>query len=333
MVWAASLVLLAGGCRSGDDGADAGEAPSPASPPGSEAGPTSEDGGADADIVRSYVEAMNDGDIDLAMELRCRAGRPSPDERELFEADLQRLLDTTGELGVGRIEVSDTDPRVEASLQGRHAVELTYWMTTDGEEVDDPLLGIVVDEDGKRRICTFTTGAFPLMDAELGDELADVGQPSTGDLADLLPSTPGPDYHTVMDERMDLSTLSDELDAATEGWARSWQEETYGGVTVSALRFAGAGDALDAGRAWMARVDAPAVEIFDVPDVPGASGVRFLGYEWLWLQPPTSGPYVDEVSMVLGDTYVTIGVGAVPTGEGHDIAVAQAQEVARRARA
>ena len=83
---------------------------------------------------------------------------------------------------------------------------------------------------------------------------------------------------------------------------------------------------MTAARRWMARVDQAAVETFDVPDVPGAQGVRFLAFEWLWMQPPTMGPYVDEVSLVFGDTYVTVAVGGVPTGAGHDSAMTHARK-------
>jgi hypothetical protein len=285
----------------------------------------------DTEVIRSYVEAMSGGDVDAAMELRCEAGRPAQERRQLFEDDLRRLTDAVGPIDVGRIEVSDTDPRLERSLQGRDAVELTYWLTIGGEEVEEPLVSVVVDEDGQRRVCTFTTAEFPQANGVLGQDLADLGDAAPPDLADLLPTSVGPGFRLVDDAAMDLSSMPGQLDGAVEGWFRIWQQETYGGVTLSAMRFGSPEEALAAAREWTRRVDDTAIEIIDVPGVAGASGVRSLGYEWLWMQPPTEGPYLDEVSMVFGDTYVTIAIGGVPTGADHEIAIAQAQEIARLA--
>jgi hypothetical protein len=205
-------------------------------------------------------------------------------------------------------------------------------MTLDGEEVDEPLVSVVVDEDGERRICTFTTAEFPRMHETLGDGLADLGQAGPATLGEMMPGQPGTDYRLHTDARVDPATLPDELDTATDGWARIWQRGSYGGVTVSAMRFRSAHDAMSAARQWTARVDDVAVETFDVPGLPGAQGVRFLAYEWLWLQPPTIGPYVDEVSLVFGHTLVTVAIGGVPTGSAFETAIAQAQEVARLTR-
>ena len=282
-------------------------------------------------MIVAYVEAMSDGDIDAAMDLRCEVGRIVAGDREAFEGDLRRFTEAAGRVGVGRIEVTDEDPDVEPSLEGRDAVELTYWPTFDGDEVDEPLVAVVVDEAGERRICAVTTTELARMQATLGDGLADLGPARPDTLAALMPSSPGPDHRLNTDGGMDPATLPEPLDGAVDGWSRIWQHETYGGVTVSAMRFPSGEDAMTAAQRWMARVDQPAVETFDIPDLPGARGVRFLAFEWLWIQPPTMGPYADEVSLVFGDTYVTVAIGGVPTGAAHDSAMTHAQEVARLA--
>jgi hypothetical protein len=314
----AFVVVAAVGCGGDDGGSESAESSSTTG--------TSEP--ADVEVIEAYVAAMGEGDVDAAMELRCEAGRISADERDLFEDDLRRLTDGAGRLGVGRVEVTDEDPAVEASLQSGHPVELTYWMTLDGEEVDEPLVSVVVDEDGERRMCTFSTTELARMQATLGDGLADLGPVEAGELVDLMPPAAGPGYVLHADGRLDPTTLSGVLDAGIDMWRRSWRRAGYGGVTVSAIRFGSPAEAMEAARGWMARVDDPAVETFEVPGLAGAQGVRFLALEWLWLQPPTVGPYIDEVSLVLGDTYVTVGVGGVPTGTGHETAIAVAREVA-----
>jgi hypothetical protein len=314
------LAAVAAGC--GDDGS-----PEPAAEPRADA----RAGRADIQLVEAYVDAMGEGDVDAAMAMRCEDGRIERDERELFESDLGRFVDTHGRLGVARAGITDTDP-VMADESLENPVEVTYWMTLDGEEAAEPLVGVVVDEGGERRLCSFTTSELAHMQAVLGDDLEDLGQPRAGTLSELMPTSPGPGHRQAFDEAIDPDTLTGSLDGAVDGWARAWQKLPYGGVTVSAMRFPSAEAALEAGRGWMARVDQAAVEIFEVPDLAGASGVRFLGYEWLWVQPPTEGPFIDEVSMVLGDVYVTVAVANLPTGSGHDMAVAQADEVARLSR-
>ena len=220
-VCVAALVAVVGvGCGDGGEGSDPARQES-----------------SDGDVIVAYAEAMSDGDIDAAMDLRCEAGRIAADDREAFEGDLRRFTEAAGRVGVGRIEVTDEDPDVEPSLEGRDAVELTYWPTFDGDEVDEPLVAIVVDEAGERRICAVTTTELASMQATLGDGLADLGPARPDTLAALMPSSPGPDHRLNTDGRMDPATLPEPLDDAVDGWSRIWQHETYGGVTVSAMRF------------------------------------------------------------------------------------------------
>ena len=287
----------------------------------------------DGDVIRAYTAAMSGGHIDAAMDLRCEVSRIAAGDREAFEGDLRRFTEAVGRVAVGRIEVTDEDPDVEPSLEGRDAVELTYWLTFDGDEVDEPLVAVVVDENGERRICAVTTTELARMQTTLGDGLADLGPARPDTLAALMPSSPGPDYTMTMDGPMDLASLRDALDDAVDGWSRSWQHGTYGGIAVSATRFPSGEHAMRAARNWMARVDQATVEVFEVPELPGAQGVRVLAFEWLWMQPATTGPYVDEVSLVFGDTFVRVAIGGVPTGATYESAMTEAQAVARLASA
>ena len=323
-VCVAALVAVVGvGCGGGGEGSS--------STTSSTSIPGERQESSDGEVIRAYTAAMSDGDIDAAMDLRCEVSRVAADDREAFEGDLRRFTEAVGRVAVGRIEVTDEDPDVEPSLEGHNAVELTYRLRFDGDEVDEPFVAIVVDENGERRICAVTTTELARMQATLGDGLADLGPARPDTLAALMPSSAGPDYRLTMDGPMDLATLRDALDDAVDGWSRYWQHETNGGVAVSATRFPSGEDAMRAARRWMARVDQAAVETFDVPDLPGAQGVRFLAYEWLWIQPATMGPYVDEVSLVFGDTFLTVAIGGVPTGARYDSAVTHAQAVARLA--
>jgi hypothetical protein len=318
-----SLLLVGGG---GGDSAGDGPSASPAATENVRADQV------DAAVLESYVSAMAAGDIDAAMELRCEASRISPSQREAFERQLRLLIEEEGELGLGQVEVEDSDPRVVSSLRDRHAVLLRYWLMFDGAEVSEPLLAIVADEDGQRRLCSHRPAVFPEMYDELREGVADLGAPTAATLAELMPESAGPDPRLVRDEAIDTSTPTGQLEGATEGWIRMWAHAD-GGATVAAYRYASPADARRSAGALLARRDTGAIETFDIPDIPGARGVRLLSLGWLWIQPPTVGPYIDEVTMVFGDTVVIAGINSTSTESHHQLAIAQARDIVRLATA
>ena len=310
------LVLLGGGCGGG--GGDGGSG-----------GATAENGRvdqADAEVLEGYVSAMAAGDVDAAMELRCAESRISASERDEFEHQLQRLIEDEGELGLPRVEIDDARPPVVPSLRDRNPVLLSYWLTFDGAEVGEPLLAIVADEDGQRRLCSHMPAVFLEMSRELKEGVTDLGAPTAATLAELMPTEEGPDIRLVRDEAIAASTLSGPLAGASESWIRMWQHDD-GGATVAAYRYASPADALRSADAWLAGRDVGAIEVFDIPDVPGARGVRLLAKVWLWVQPPTVGPYIDEITMLLGDTVVIVGVNSTSADGHHEAAIAQARDV------
>jgi hypothetical protein len=309
------LLLLGGGC--GGSGGD-----------GRSRGATAENGRvdqADADVLEGYVSAMTAGDVGAAMERRCAESRISPSEREEFEHQLQGLIEDEGELGLARVEIGDTRPPVVPSLRDRHAVLLRYWLTFDGAEVSEPLHAIVADEDGQRRLCSNTPAVYLEMSRELRNGVTDLGAPTAETLVALMPTEEGPDVRLVRDEAIAASTQSGPLAGASESWIRMWQHDD-GGATVAAYRYASPADALRSADEWLAGRDVGAIDVFDIPDVPGARGVRLLAKAWLWVQPPTVGPCIDEITMLFGDTVVIAGVNSTSDG-GHEAAIAQARDV------
>jgi hypothetical protein len=311
------LVLLGGGC--GGIGGD-----------GRSGGPAIADNGrvdkADAAVLEGYVSAMAAGDVDAAMELRCAESRISPSEREAFEQQLQRLIEDEGELGLARVKIEDTRPPVVPSLRDRHAVLLRYWLTFDEAEVSEPLHAIVADEDGQRRLCSNTPAVYLEMSRELRNGVTDLGAPTAETLVALMPTEEGPDVRLVRDEAIAASTQSGPLAGASESWIRMWQHDD-GGATVAAYRYASPADALRSADEWLAGRDVGAIDVFDIPDVPGARGVRLLAKAWLWVQPPTVGPYIDEVTMLFGDTVVIAGVNSTSGGGHHEASIALARDV------
>lgn len=79
-------------------------------------------------------------------------------------------------------------------------------------------------------------------------------------------------------------------------------------------------------------VASDAIEQFDVPGLDQAVGIRYLGFAWLWIQPPTSGPFIDQVVLRCGDTLITASVSNLATGSGHDVVVKLASDVSSLAR-
>jgi hypothetical protein len=211
-------------------------------------------------------------------------------------------------------------------------VLLRYWLTFDEAEVNEPLLAIVADEDGQRRLCSQTPAVFLEMSRELREGVTDLGAPTVTTLVELMPTQEGPDIRLVRDEAIAPSTLGGPLAGASEGWIRMWQLGE-GGATVAAYRYASPADALRAADEWLAGRDVGAIDVFDIPDVPGARGVRLLAKAWLWVQPPTVGPYIDEITMLFGDTVVIAGVNSTSHGGHHEAAIAQARDVVRLATA
>lgn len=291
----------------------------------------------DAAVLRSYVEALADGDIDAAMAVRCREGRQKGLSKDQFAEDLLRLTDALGAPELVRvsendpptglapwIEGADEDPeqRWREELDG---VELRYWLSFDGVEYDDPLLAVVLDDGGERRICGHATQASERLFAVLDDGIRDVGLPPAGALSELMPAGVGDAYRQVDDSPYP----ADVVPGALEGHSRGWHEAgAFGGARVEAFRFSSPDVAL----AWAgsrARTFAgDAVQQFEVPGLPGAVGVRVSAFSWLLIQPTGEPPFIDRVVFVAGDVGVEIAVSHSDPDAGTRVAEDLAHQVA-----
>jgi hypothetical protein len=270
----------------------------------------------DAAVIRSYVEALAEGDVDAAMELRCRDGRHEGDTNDQFGAELERLTDALGAPELVRVSASDPPTGVGAWVEGGDddpeqrwreeldAVELKYWLSFGGVEFDDPQFAVVLDEGGERRICGHATHAADHIFEVIDDAISDAGLPSVGELSDLMPASIGDNYQQVQD-----SAYTPDLPGAVDGFTRAWQEAgKHAGARVSAYRFTSPDVAL----AWAGHrartVAGDAVQQFDVPGLRGAVGVRVSASAWLLIQPTGEPPFLDEVIFVAGSVGVEIGV-------------------------
>jgi hypothetical protein len=200
----------------------------------------------DAAVLRSYVEALAEGDVDSAMELRCRNARQEGDAQVQFGAELERLTDALGAPKLVRVSESDPPTGVGAWVEGGDddpeqrwreeldAVELRYWLSFGGVEFDDPQYAVVLDEGGERRICGHATHAADRLFDVIDDDISDTGLPSVRQLSDLMPATVGDNYQQVEDR----AHTPEDLPGAVEAYTRAWQEAgEHAGARVSAFRF------------------------------------------------------------------------------------------------
>jgi hypothetical protein len=324
--WVAGLAavgLLVPACTQ-DDAPAAGDDALGSSPP-------------DAAVLRSYVEALADGNIDLAMELRCRNARQEGESRDEFGAELERLTDALGAPELVRVAENDPPTGVAAWVDGAaedpeqrcreelDAVELSYWLSFDGVEFDDPQLVVILDEDGERRICGHATHASEHLFEVIDDGISDTELPPVRALSDLMPASVGDNYEQVEDR----VSLHEGLPGAVEAYTRAWQHVgEHEGVRVSAFRFSSPAVAL----AWAGHrargFAGDAVQQFEVPGLRGAVGVRVSASAWLLRQPTGEPPFLDGVIFVVGNVGAEIAVTQSSADADTSLAVAISHQVA-----
>jgi hypothetical protein len=295
----------------------------------------------DAAVIRSYVEALADGDVDSAIDLRCRAGRPhGAAARTQFAAELRRLTDGLGTPELVRVAESDPPTRVGAWGEGGaddpeqrwradlHAIELRYWLSFGGAQFDDPQVAVVLDEGGERRICGHATHRTDHLFKVIDDGINDLGLGPVRELSDLMPASVGDGYRQVEDRASTPVDLPGALDAYTRAWQKAGE---LAGARVSAFRFSSPDVAL----AWAGHeargFAGDAVRQFRVPGLRGAVGVRVSASGWLLIQPTGQPPFVDQVIFVTGNVGVEIGVSQY-TDADTDLAVDVSHQVADLAR-
>jgi hypothetical protein len=107
-----------------------------------------------AAVVRKYVDAISAGDVDAAMALRYRAGRPAANLMNQFASELERL-----EEAIGPIEGVETRPvtsRLEPWDDLPDRVNIGFRIVVDGN-VTDEMITVTVVEGGQRRLCGHAT--------------------------------------------------------------------------------------------------------------------------------------------------------------------------------
>jgi len=256
--------------------------------------------------VAKYLAAINGGDVDAAMAVRCPDRRlDDRDDRDLFAQQADRLVAATGELRIGELD-----------LRGPVEQGASVLLTVDGFEGRIDLL--VVEDSGSVLLCGFRPAAS--FDIEEGLPVAPQDAGSTAaPLADLFPASIGPGFTEVERGQVEPRDGSDFGDAV-EVWTAAWQHLDYGGVRLEAARFADPAAAAAALSDLLAARAPDSVAQFRSTVTPQAIGLRILGFAWLWVQPPSSGPYNDLLGVQLGDTVLTVEPSGIDPATQQDLA-------------
>ena len=275
-------------------------------------------------VVQKYVDAMRHENFARAVSLLCSAARPQVDQSR-YKSDLERLTATLGTIqGVDVSATADTKIVPIARLPGR--VDVSYRLTTSKGE-RDPMVGVTGVENGKRVLCGWGTGEasglFPSTSAII--KAAEQTKSSTRDLV----AVPAPAGGKQVE---DAAVPRDPNDAGqVEGWTRAWRLGEFGGVRVTAVKYAGSDSALQSAEIQLRRLQGIGVDVFTIPGTKEAVGIRAVTFSNLWLQDGNTPPYIDEVYAIFGNTLVNVGVSNLTTAS-HAIAISLMQEIAARAK-
>jgi hypothetical protein len=260
--------------------------------------------------LERYVEAINRGDASSAMDLRCADAKVPDDLVEAFERDAAALIDAIGALRIESVEPAPELAPVDGLMR----------YTLDGHEG-----ALTIAENGEDGFCFWRPAASYDLQRQL-DAPIDLGEAGVPPVQ-LLPTSVGDGYEPVP-----TPTGGDSSSSAPEEVSRSWQPPSFGGVTVTAGTYPDAEAALADAALFLDEAAADGVAAVDLVATPEVRAVRSLGYAWLWVQPPSVGPFIDRAVMPFGRVLVTVQVS------GPDAAAVDAQlatvtaDVAARAR-
>lgn len=257
-----------------------------------------EQGVAEAEIALGrYVDAINQGDTAAAMDLRCAGARVADPSLGAFERDAAALIEDIGPLRIAAVETASEVAPVEGLLQ----------YTIAGHE---GALTIAESDDGG--FCFWRPAVSYELERDIADpiDLGNVAVPPQ----QLLPSSVGEGYDVVPTPDSGGSSST-----ATATISRSWVPKSFGGVTVTVGTYPDSNAVLADAARFLDDAVANGVAAVDLGTSPGVRGVRSLGYAWLWVQPPSVGPFIDVAVLPFGRLLVTVQVS------GRDAATVDAQ--------
>jgi hypothetical protein len=285
-------------------------------------------GGVEAErqVLTRYVAAVAAGNFEAAMSQRCTAARLNEGEKSSFLSQAARLADAVGPISVASVRKADPPTGLRPVDSLPNPIEISYRLSARGSPIAGELHTVVVQEDGSPRLCGVSTETTGEEHAPFSRTGGDLGF-STRNLQEMIPPTPGAGYRQVEDAAGTLTKPG--LQAS---WSRAWQFENYGGARVTVEKYETTEQAANSASELLYKNAGDGIEAFEVPGLAEAVGVRYLEYAWLWVQPPTKGPFFDRVVMRLGDRVVSASVANLPTGSSHEVAAGLATDIVRAAR-
>lgn len=294
---ALALALAATACSRGD-GAGEGGASSSSSAPSVAEGRA---------VLTRYVEALNSGNVGEAMAVRCEAARIKAESMTIFAEQAKSLLAALGPITLDSVRKADPPSGLRPVAFVAERTELSYRVVVKGAPSRRDLRTVVIREKGEPRLCGFATGAAKQLHDELPDQLEDTGA-TAKDLVELMPENLGAAYRQTVDAA-GTPTRPD----MTRSWTRGWEAGDVV-VSVTAAKYTVTPSASRDAAALAKAVASDGVEQFRVSGAPKALGVRYLGYAWLWLQPPAQAPFIDQIVIRFGDKVVITTVANAPGG-------------------
>jgi hypothetical protein len=258
-----------------------------------------------------YVTAMSRGDFDSAMKERCEASRIKPEKRDVSLDQTSDLFDMAGITGVAVVPAGPITIKLDGSTSG---TQFGYRVVTHNGR-SDKMHGVAVVEDGAVRLCG--SAAPDIGDVSSALEAPVIsGTQSDRPPQELLPNRIAGHYRQIEDNELSAASSG-----RVDGWTRVWLRDTFGGVRLSASRYSTAQQASDALSQAVHDLAFVITEMFAVPDVPRAVGVRYSAAAWTWLQPPGAGYQIDAIYVLHGDTVILTEAAALLPSDSHDEAI------------
>ncbi len=242
------------------------------------------------DLLGDYVGAMNDADVAGAMHLRCKDMQIPEDQFDLFETQARQLIEAAGPF-----EVEGVRAGPEAA-----GVKGLFSFSIKGHE--GRLTASILNEEGRDVLCYWRPAASYEIQDSLSGKVADLGAaPAAPDA--LLPDSVGEAYHLAVPAGREPVEMPSNLLVK-----RAWQDGKSGGITVTVGKYADGAAALERANSLIDEVLADSVAIVALSAAPDAVAVQFLGFAWLFVQPPSLPPYVIRAVLPFGDTVATVQV-------------------------
>lgn len=276
-------------------------------------------------VVERYVEKLSEGDFDGAMALRCADERVDARLAEQFLNEVRRMEQSAGvPLEVVAMEtVSDRQVVLPSGAEPHRQLKFSLRTTTGRSQ---PVRVFTAIEDGEERLC----GHAPEESFEVRDQLGRtdvVARPER--IEDLQAVVEAVEKHFTgsVNNAERSGQPNGVAEPIVEAWGTFWTTGQFGGVTVSLRRFADSESAMRVAVQLIATRSADGIELFDVPAMPDAVGLRHNASAWTMVQPADVGDHIDVVVATFDDVVVSIAVSPVAADDDHSAIAAVAERI------